>query len=206
MAFKVFIAESNNPGDFYAGRLDGFAANEVLKVGEIESRYRVILNREMLKRAIEEAHEWDATIFHLCCHGSKKGVKLTCGQSISWDEIAKEFQSFATGERTLINSICYGGDREVAKAFKKAQNKFGYICGPKETVYFPDSCIAWSILYNILSDKNLDNDKNAERSAFRESIKKINKVIKGKFVYLRWNDTEKKYLQFTGRTVPKKQK
>lgn len=198
MAFKVFIAESNDPDDFYAGRLDGFAANEVLKVGEIESRYRVILNRKMLKRAIEEAHEWDATVFHLCCHGDREGVKLACGQSVSWDEIAKEFQSFATGERTLINSICYGGDSEVAKAFKKAKNKFGYICGPKETVPYPDSCIAWSILYNSLQKKKIDNDKRAERTAFRNAIKKINKVVDGDFLYRRWDEKKKKYLQYRG--------
>jgi hypothetical protein len=193
MTFKVFIAESNDPEDFYFGQLDGFAANEVLKVRRIRTRYRVVFNREMLRKAIAEATKWEADIFHLSCHGGEEGIQLcdqrTSGDVLSWEEVAADFQPFATQNKVLVNSSCMGGHRGVAEAFRKAKSRFGYICGStSEAVTFHDSCVAWSILYNVPS-----NDGTTGSRTFRTAIDKINSVVSGNFVYRRWDKDIKRY-------------
>lgn len=195
MSFKVFIAESNNPDDFYHGRLDGFAANEVLKVREISSVYKLVFNIEMLKKSIEEARVLNVDIFHLSCHGDKDGIQLCDGKEISWKELVQLFSDFANSKKVLVISSCMGGHQGLAEAFMKETDKFGYICGSTaEYVTFHSSCLAWSILYNVLA-----NNDSSEKESFQDAINKINSVLDGKFVYRRWAEKSKKYLFFPPR-------
>jgi len=188
--FKVFIAESNGAEDLYCGRMDGFAAGEVLKVQQIETRYRAVMNRDFLVRAVKEAHHFGADIFHLSCHGDSTGPRLHDGTDLSWDELADIFQPFANRDRVLVNSICEGGHDGIAKAFKEKSNKFGFICGSisKNGIYFDDACLAWSVLYNVLGSA-----KSANKSAFQSAINKMNSVVDGDFVYRRWDEPTKLY-------------
>jgi hypothetical protein len=164
--FKVFIAESNSPQDFYHGRLDGYGANELLKVRRIPSRYRLTFNLDMLRLAIKEAERYEGDIFHVSCHGNDKGIALSDGTDLSWDALASEFTTFSNERRILVNSSCEGGHRGIAQAFKKASSQFGYICGSTaETVTFHDSSLAWSILYNVLA-----NEKSISKNALRNAI------------------------------------
>jgi hypothetical protein len=189
MALRIFIAESVGPEDFYEGTLDGFAANEVLKVRGIRSWYRPALNQAMLVRAIDEATRRDATVFHLSCHGNEEGVVLADDTPLPWDELAELFQPFATESRLLVNSSCGGGHGGCANAFQKASNRFGYICGSTaDIVDFQDSCIAWSILYNVIA-----NAENTSPPTMRSAIEKINAVVAGDFVYRRWDSRLGKY-------------
>jgi hypothetical protein len=197
--FKVFIVESNSPEDFYLGKLDGFAANEVLKVRRIRSRYRVAFNREMLHKAIAEAVRFEADIFHLSCHGDEDGVQLSdqraTGASLTWEELAADFTPFASNRRILVNSSCEGGHNGVAEAFRKCDQRFGYICGStNKAVTFHDSCLAWSILYNVLA-----NEASISRLVFQSAIGKINGVVSGDFVYRRWDSKKDRYRYYPSR-------
>ena len=188
-SFKVFIAELNNPEDFYLGKLDGYTANEVLKVRRITSRYRIVLNREMLRRAIDHAAKLEADIFHLSCHGDADGVQLTDGECLSWKGLAEEFAPLASAERILVNSSCEGAHRGVSKAFREAAARFGYLCGSSaKTVGYADSCLAWSILYNVLA-----SEESISRDAFQGAIDKVNAAVAGEFVYRRWVAREGRY-------------
>jgi hypothetical protein len=109
--FRVFIAESNNPLDFHLGRLDGHAANEVLKVPRIPSLYRVVLDRKMLKKAVAEAGRFETDIFHLSCHGDETGIQLADGEELGWEELADELTPLASRSRILVNSSCAGAHR-----------------------------------------------------------------------------------------------
>jgi hypothetical protein len=191
--FKVFIAESNNPLDFYLGKLDGYAANEILKVRRIASRYRIVFDLDMFRRAIRDAVKFEADIFHLSCHGDAEGVDLADGSSLSWEELAEEFAPLASVDRILVNSSCQGAHKGIATAFREAPVRFGYLCGSvaEDGVAYTDSCLAWSILYNILASK-----ESISRRVFQEAIDKVNGAVSGDFVYRRWDTKEGRYLVY----------
>ncbi|MEO8713391.1 MAG: hypothetical protein ABI369_00105, partial [Acetobacteraceae bacterium] len=77
MPLSVLIAESVGAEDFYFHRTDGFAANEVLRIQEVRSRYRIAFDRKSLNRAILEANRDDYRILHISCHGNDEQVGLT---------------------------------------------------------------------------------------------------------------------------------
>ena len=188
---KVFIAEFNSPADFYLGRLDGYAAREVLKVRRIPSRYRIVFDGEMLNKAIAEALAFDTNIFHLSCHGDESGVQLADGEDIAWRGLADTLAPLASANRILVVSACVGGHVGLAKAFADTPARFGYLCGSsaRDGVGFHDSCLAWSLLYNVLANRDA-----ADREAFQDGIRRMNAAVEGGFVYRRWDGN--KYLSY----------
>lgn len=180
---RIFIAESASDLDFYRGRIDGHAANEVLKIRGVTTTYRMTISYSMLKQAIEDATEQEYNVFHLSCHGNDDGFRLCDGEDIGWLELAEMLQPFAGSGRLLVNSSCQGGHIRAAKAFAKSPMRFDYILGStsEEGVTFSDSCIAWSILYNEMA-----NEGTVTVAAMRRAIDKMNMVVPGDFVYRKW--------------------
>jgi hypothetical protein len=193
--FRVFIAESNDPESVYLRGMHGAASHAVLLAGGVSNRYRVILNKKMLIKAIGEAKKYDARVFHLACHGDSSGIRLSDYKDIFWDELADLFNDYADDRRILVNSSCGGGHGSVAEAFEKSDRRFGYILGSTtKDVTFYDLCIASSILYNEMA-----NDRSISRSTLRQAIDKINRVVDGKFVYRRWDDDSESYKIYRGK-------
>lgn len=183
-SISVFIAESLAPRDFYEKRLDGYAANEVLKIQSCKTDYRIVLTRKLLDRAIREAADGDYKVFHLSCHGGNDGIRLADGKDVDWLSLASMFTSYAASDRCLVMASCSGGHNDFTKALAKSGSRFGYVFGSTadEGVGFVDSCLAWSVLYRELIDKGLD------REALRKAVDTINAIAPGDFVYRRWCD------------------
>ena len=189
MLDSVYILESLNPKDFYERRLDGHAANEVLKILEVTTEYRIAFTKALVERAIAEAAKRKAQILHFSSHGDDTGVVLTNGKNLSWKAFVELIKPAAGPEKALVMATCGGGDRELTKALTAAGVVFGWVFGSTaETVNFSDSCLAWSILYNRLYDHGFD------KPALKTTLKAINAAIVGDFVYRRW--TGKQYLRF----------
>lgn len=180
---SVFFAESLDAEDFYDQRLDGFAANEVLKIQSCPSSYRVVLNKMMLQRAIEEAAEQNYAIFHLSCHGDGDGIYLADETFIGWLKLAKMLRPLASCDRTLVMASCSGGHYDLTKALTKADAIFGYVFGStdRDGVGFTDSALAWSVLYRAVIQDGLD------RQILRRTVDVINHVSPGNFVLRRWD-------------------
>ena len=84
MLRSVFIAESLHSKDFYERRLDGHAANEILKILDIKTEYRIAFTPTLVERAIKEAAEGDFEVLHFSSHGDSKGIQMTNGTPLSW--------------------------------------------------------------------------------------------------------------------------
>jgi hypothetical protein len=196
---SVFIAESLDAASFYIGRSDGRATHEVLKVHRLESDYRIVLDRKILNRAIRDAANF--SVFHLSCRGGDDGVQLSDMQWLDWDELAALLKPLASKDRLLVIASCSGGHSGLTQALAKADAAFGYVFGsttdPEVGVTFTDSCLAWSVLYNGLS-------KGVTRDRARKSIRRINAVVDGDFVYRRWDG--RSYVRFSGAAPPRKLK
>ncbi len=188
MLKSVYIIESLRAVEFYERCLDGFAANEMVKLLGVRSEYRHALDRKHLKRAIDEAAAGDFEVIHLSAHGDRAGVELTDGTQLGWAELAEMLRPAAGPTKSLVMATCEGGDAKLAKALQKSCVMFGYIFGSTaESVSFPDSCLAWSILYNRLVDHGF------ERDALQTTLEAVNAAIEGDFVYRRWTGKQFKH-------------
>lgn len=186
---SVYIIESLDPEDFYKRRLDGHAANEMLRILGTETEYRIAFTRPLVERAIAEAAAGDFEVLHFSSHGANDGVQLTNGKNLSWAEFVEMIKPASGPKKALVMATCGGGDRELTKALTAAGVLFGWVFGSTaKKVAFSDSCLAWSILYNRLYDHGF------RRKHLMTTLEAINAMIVGDFVYRRWNG--KKYLYY----------
>jgi hypothetical protein len=183
---KVFIAESVSHEDFYDRDWEGHAAEEIIRLLDGRTRYRIVLNRTLLRRAIKEASGNGYGIFHLSCHGNQDGVQLSGRRNLSWRKLAEYFQEAKSAPDVLVLSSCVGGDDGIARAFEKLSRRPGVIFGAEaskksDLITLPSACISWSILYSVLAEDGMTAD------AFKNAVDKMNKVTPHQFVYRRWH-------------------
>lgn len=189
MLKNVHIVESLSPADFYERRLDGHAANEILKILDVATEYRIAFTEKLVKRAIAEAAKGECHVLHFSSHGDATGIRLTNNTDISWDDFVELIRPVAGKDKALVMATCGGGDKQLTKALTAAGVVFGYVFGSTaDTVSFSDSCLAWSILYNRLIDHGF------KKPALMKTLKAINAAIVGDFVYRRWDG--RRYLHY----------
>jgi hypothetical protein len=126
---KVFIAESVSHEDFYDRDWEGHAAEEIVRLLNGRTRYRIVLDKTLLRRAIKEAAESRYGIFHLSCHGDENGVQLSGNRDVPWRELAEYFQEAKSAPAVLVLSSCVGGDGGIARAFEKLHLRPAVIFG-----------------------------------------------------------------------------
>jgi hypothetical protein len=192
VSFSVFIAESVQADDFYEGRTDGFAANEVLKIQQVRTSYEIVFDIDHLVRAVNDAVAGDYEVLHLSAHGNDSGITLTDRGIVTWLDLAEIVKSFGGSRRgpdkVLVVSSCMGGYVGLSKALQKVGVAFRFIFGSTANtgVGFTHSCLACSILYNRFVE--LGSSRFVLRE-LRMTLDKINQVVPGDFVYRRWNGT-----------------
>ena len=129
--FKIFIAESVAPDDFYEGNCEGHVVQAMAKVLHWQSSYKVALNAETLCRAIKHASNSGYDILHISCHGDAKGIELTDGTELSWKDLAECFQETHHAPHTVVVSSCAGGHGGVADAFRNRTRRPSVIFAQK---------------------------------------------------------------------------
>ena len=190
MDFSVFVAESVQPVDFYEGRTDGFAANEVLKIQQVRTSYKIVFDKDHLARAVRDARTGDFQVLNISAHGADGGISLTDGNSVTWLDLAELLRTFGgapnKATRILVVSSCMGGYVGLSKALQRHNVAFRFIFGStaRAGVGFTHPCLAWSILYNRLVELG---SSRFDLAKLRITLDKINQVVPGDFVYRRWN-------------------
>jgi hypothetical protein len=193
---KAFIAESVSPNEFYDRDWEGHVAEEIVRLLDGKASYRIVLNAELLCRAIKTASENGYDIFHLSCHGSKKGIRLSDDTRLSWAELADCFQKTDDMPKALILSSCVGGDDGIARAFEERRRRPQVIFGAEaddedHLLTFPGACISWPILYTVLATQGMT------AQAFKDAVNKMNHITPHRFVYRRLE--RQKYRRYPGR-------
>ncbi len=193
--FKILIAESVFPDDFYADDREGHVVEAMARVLHWKATYKIALNAETLCRAIKAAANGGYDILHISCHGNAKGIQLTNGTELSWGQLADCFQRMEGIPQALVISSCVGGDGGIARAFWDRKRKprvfFGAEGAARRRITFTGACITWPILYTSLAKAGLTRD------AFKDAVTKMNSVTRHEFVYRRWH--EGKYLRYPSR-------
>ena len=193
--FKILIAESVFPDDFYADDREGHVVEAMSRVLHWKASYKIALNAKTLCRAIKAAANGEYEILHLSCHGDEEGIQLTDETELSWDDLADCFQDAGRTPYALVISSCVGGDAGVAHAFGNRKCRPSVIFGAEgrdgHRITFPGACISWPILYTSLARAGLTRD------AFKDAVTKMNLVTKHEFVYRRWH--KGKYRRYPSR-------
>lgn len=86
---SVYIIESLKPVDFYERQLDGYAANEILRILRTRSKYRIAFTKLLIRRSIAEAAAGGFEVLHFSSHGNSGGIRITDGTRLSWTEFAE---------------------------------------------------------------------------------------------------------------------
>jgi hypothetical protein len=183
---KVFVAESVKPEEFYHRCWEGHVVEEIVRLLDGKTSYRMVLNADLLRKAIKTASENGYNVFHLSCHGSKSGISLSDKTNISWDELAELFQRAEQMPKALVLSSCVGGDRGIARAFKERKKRPQVIFGAEASdeehlLTFPGACVSWPILYTSLATGGMTPE------AFKDAVRKMNRITNHEFVYRRWH-------------------
>lgn len=69
---KAFIAESVSPEEFYQRDWEGYVAEEIVRLLDGKASYRIVMNRNLLCRAIKTAAKNTYDVFHLSCTAAKE--------------------------------------------------------------------------------------------------------------------------------------
>jgi hypothetical protein len=181
---RTFVAESVSPKDFYHRQWEGRVVEEIVRLLDGKTSYRIVMNASLLRGAIKSASTNSYNIFHLSCHGSKRGVRLSDKTRISWEELADYFQKADLMPSALVLSSCVGGDSGIARAFEERKRRPQVIFGAEATeekhlLTFPGACISWPILYTVLATRGMTPP------AFKDAVNKMNHITSHRFVYRR---------------------
>lgn len=159
---------------------------EIVRLLDGKTSYRIVMNASLLNRAIKRASENAYDVFHLSCHGDEEGIQLSDSTEISWEDLADCFQKADRMPTALVLSSCVGGDRGIARAFKERKRRPQVIFGAeakeeKGLLTFPGACISWPILYTALATGGMTPE------VFKDAVSKMNRITSHQFVYRRWD-------------------
>lgn len=186
---KVYIVEASNSEDFFDQSLDGVSVHSFFNTIGIDSKLRMVLNKKYLKKAVGEAIEDGFDVLHLSCHGNDDGIALSDKTNLSWVEFAALFPRFDKAP-ALVMSSCRGAVKGISNAFVDKRHPPPFIFGSEKTLRYDTYAAAWALLYRQLSRHGLS------RETGQEAMEHIIAVFHISFVYRRWDDKARKYLQY----------
>src|ERR1700681_2231859 len=155
----VHIIESPSPEDLLAGRTEGAALSESLKLAGIKQCYNLATNEETflkalglrLGQAVKNLRAFP--VVHFSMHGSENGLGLTDGQLIEWDQLATYFRSISEALKwELIVSIssCFSARGIRMAMSERADSPFHNLVGHPGSPSWEDAAVAFITFYHLL--------------------------------------------------------
>jgi hypothetical protein len=162
MEFEVHIVESPGPAEFLSNTQERDAMHHFLDQLGIAHRTYVAVNRDCfagaLAKVMESPNEGTnprIPILHISAHGNEEGIALTDGQHLDWPSLARALTiiNSALGGRLILSmSSCSGAS--CLKAIKlEGDHPFHTLVGPKISIGWRDSLVAFTAFYNLLVRK-----------------------------------------------------
>jgi hypothetical protein len=161
MGFAIHIIESPNQLDLLEGREEGAALQECFRLMGVKSERFLAVTPKMFGEAVKrilESHakggpySEDVPMLHFSCHGNEHGIGTTSGYLFKWTELADLVRPVNEG----VNGVLFVGlsSCQGYNAFKMAETfeapPFGFIFGPRESVSWEDSLVAFMTFYHLL--------------------------------------------------------
>lgn len=158
--FFVNIIESPKDEEIYNNTSEATLLKKVLELNDIKCVSRVAINRNYFFKGvrdgfIEGLEKYNyIPILHISCHGSDNGLRLSCEDEISWDEIKKNLcvlNELLNGSLLLCMSSCKGFSAcQMAVQKKNNQNPFFALIGNTNSPTWAETAIAYATFYHLI--------------------------------------------------------
>jgi hypothetical protein len=155
--FFVYIIESNRVQEIMGRFLEGIALQNVLKFSDVPVKYHTSIGKQdfpvQVRRAADYAIEMNAfPILHISAHGNLRGIQLTTGELVTWEELAEmlgPLHHYSGSNYLLCLSACEGlSSIQVALANPDIP-LFGVV-GTSRVVDWSDNVIGYATFYHLL--------------------------------------------------------
>lgn len=176
---KIYIIESQNPIDILENRNEGKALSAGLDLAGIKNNYYQVINEGALdlcfRQIAEDILELQpqnlvAPYIHISAHGSESGIKLSNNELLSWNQLTPKIDSLNARigmihpnkshpelEYSALHfcfSTCKGAYGHLLQGESEG-NKFSTMVGPKDSIEWIDSLLAFMSFYHqIIYKKN----------------------------------------------------
>ena len=183
-SYFLYIVESPSDNDLFEKRTEGNLLLEALRLAQVSNptqahvEYRLVVSvdsfdRALLKDLPKKLNELKGLtpILHLSMHGDKRGLQLTDGTEVNWDELAKLLseinRNFAKNELIVCVSACRGFYGGFMPLFDRRRRPFKVLVGPMNQPRWDDAAVAYATFYHLLMDKgrSVETSVNAMRIA-----------------------------------------
>jgi len=115
--FDVYIIESPSPKDLLFGDSEGESLSKTLRLSRISSHNHLVIDKKTFYFVFKEGlityfkYNNITPIIHISAHGNKRGIQLSNGDIVSWQElrnILKPINKVLKGNLLLCMSTCEG--------------------------------------------------------------------------------------------------
>lgn len=167
--FFVYIVESPSAPDLYHSRSEGARLAETLKLDHITCITRTAINKEAFLAALyvglpEAMKECEGLhpILHLSLHGSAKGVQLSSGDVIDWNELREllvPINRSLAEDLILCMSACEGYNA-CRMAMRDGDEPHPYLVmvGNHGSPTWSDTAVAYLTFYHLLAKGHTINE------------------------------------------------
>jgi hypothetical protein len=160
MSFCVVIVESPSPQDFFEDRAEGRLIQACLKLANIRCILRTVLDAPHLSKALTQGimglgREPDVLpILHISAHGNQKGIELTNGCFMLWDELIGGL-SFMNqqlhGQLIVCMSSCEGYSCVLDASRSAGYPPWKAFVGNTTRPTWAEAAIGFSAFYHLLN-------------------------------------------------------
>lgn len=168
--FSVHVIESPSPWDLLSNRREGQILCNALTLIGMKSQYLLTVNKEALAESFRKIGKGQSSnlrpipIIHISAHGSSRGISLTCGEFIEWNELEKvltPLNSVLGGFLILSISSCESLGA-VSMAFRESGDlPFSVLIGNRGKPTWSDTLVGFLTIYHLIG-KGIRFDKAVE--------------------------------------------
>jgi hypothetical protein len=153
----VHIVESPSPDDIFGGQTEGRVLTEALRLANVTSVYNVVVNVQKLVDALMHFVTHRAStpqalpILHLSMHGNDRGVQLTDGTFLTWEQLRSFIYPASQGKALICMSSCFGYHGCSMAMTEQADLPFLGLIGHSGAVSWSAAAVAYVSFYYRLT-------------------------------------------------------
>lgn len=209
---RLFIIECSNPIELLEGVSESQCLEKVCKLAGHDVATFQVLSKEQLKTvcdyistiSIRNRKNGLLLCVHLSAHGNENG--LTFGKDfVEWNSLFEVIQPICRitegcDKIVFVISACGAGKQKLTQKIGMECKEDNQVVPPKylfvimdEIISWQNAVVLWTVFYHQLSGVSLDD---TSKGKIQNILDKIKRLGVGGIQYHRWDDNEKRYLDY----------